>query len=154
MLKTTKANFGIYLLQIIAPVQFRIGIKRFADVEFPKGCYYYAGSAQKNLRQRLERHLRKDKKIHWHIDHLTTHPELTISAVYIFNEKGKEFESTLVDELVRSNFANYSVDGFGNSDTKESRTHLLYSKKKIAYSHLCSLYQDTVRFIPSSNDTF
>lgn len=154
MLRTTKANFGIYLLEITAPSNFQIGIKKFSGADFPEGYYYYAGSAQKNLRQRLERHLRKDKKVHWHIDHLTTHPGLTISTVYIFNEEGKESESRLVSDLVEERLAGYSVDGFGNSDTKGSKTHLLYSPAKINYNHLCSLYQSTVRFIPSPSDTF
>lgn len=36
------------------------------------GTYCYVGSAMGGLDQRVSRHLRRDKRVKWHIDHLTT----------------------------------------------------------------------------------
>jgi len=46
-------------------VRLRIG--RPGIFDFPAGKYIYTGSARKNMDSRLARHLRKDKKPHWHI---------------------------------------------------------------------------------------
>ena len=34
------------------------------------GWYVYVGSAKRNLAARLARHLRHEKRVHWHIDYL------------------------------------------------------------------------------------
>ena len=118
------------------------------------GYYFYVGSAQKNLFHRIKRHVEKEKKIHWHIDYLTTIPEIEIKSIIIFENKPKNFETKLVFDLVKAFNLDYAVKGFGNSDDPVCESHLLYSKKRIPYSHFISRYHSTVRLIPSSIDTF
>jgi len=150
----SEKNKGIYILEFYAESSFELNIKKFAGRVFPKGYYYYSGSAQKNLSSRLSRHLRIEKIIHWHIDHLTTHPDLNIKAVYICDNGPKSLECEIVANLIGLKNIEQPLLGFGNGDCSTCKTHLIYSKTRIPQSHLFSLYQDMVRFIPSSRETF
>ncbi len=154
MLKTTEKNSGVYLLELYLKNSVRIEAKKFVGHVFPKGYYYYSGSAQKNLRQRLERHLRKAKVINWHIDHLTTNSSCRIKTVFIANENSKNLECEFVKILLEDFGLEINAIGFGNGDCNVCHSHLLYSKKKIDHNHFISLYQSIVRFIPSSKGTF
>ena len=49
--------------------EMKIGSLGTVDVR--EGTYCYVGSAMNGLDQRISRHLSKEKKIRWHIDHLT-----------------------------------------------------------------------------------
>lgn len=140
---------GIYLLEIRAGEAFRLGIKKFSDILFPAGFYYYAGSAQKNLTARIERHKLKKKIIHWHIDHITVHRKLEIISISVFQDQPKQRECELVAELIGEFNLSYATHGFGNSDCNSCGSHLLYSKKKISHSHFIRRYHSMVRFIPS-----
>ena len=61
---------GTYTLVLHLPETRRLVIGKSGEFEFPAGYYLYAGSAQGGLRGRVSRHLRADKKRHWHIDYL------------------------------------------------------------------------------------
>ncbi len=153
MLKQIKSNSGIYILEIIVPKIFSLDIVKFKNINLDEGYYYYVGSAQRNLIQRINRHLRKDKIIHWHIDHLTTPEYNQIKTILVFEDRIKEFECRLVSDLESVYNLSHPLKGFGNSDCNSCKSHLLYSKKKIDHSHLFSRYQSMVRFIPSSSET-
>ncbi|MFZ6033773.1 MAG: GIY-YIG nuclease family protein [Melioribacter sp.] len=146
------SDSGIYLLEIIAPDDFYTAIKKYEGRKFPKGFYYYAGSAQKNLRKRIERHLKKSKNIYWHIDYITS--RFDINKIFIFNKEGKDFECDLVAELLEHFGLISTAPGFGNSDCNRCDSHLLYSERQLDYNHFISRYQSIVRFIPSSSETF
>jgi len=154
VLKTTDKNAGVYLLEIHIKKTIQINANRFIGFHFPKGFYYYSGSAQKNLSHRLERHLRKEKVIHWHIDYLTTNPACKIKTIFIANEASKNLECDFVKLLLCDFKLTIAADKFGNGDCKACNSHLLYSKNKIDHNHFISLYQPIVRFIPSSKLTF
>ncbi len=145
---------GIYLLEIYAAKDFQIMLKKFSAVHFKNGFYYYVGSAQRNLHHRILRHIKKNKKPHWHIDHLTNNSCTRISKVFIIDSAAKPAETELASSLSSRLKLDDSITGFGNSDTSKSKTHLFYSKDPIDYSQLFSLYQSMVCFIPSSNPTF
>ena len=51
---------------------------------FPRGTYVYTGSAMKGLSARLERHLKRRKKLHWHIDYLLAPHETEIKKIVIY----------------------------------------------------------------------
>ncbi len=146
-------NKGIYILEISAAKTFAVEIKKFQEINFRKGYYYYVGSAQKNLKQRLSRHLKKDKVIHWHIDHITTVETNRIKSILLSQNSEKELECELANYLEINLKLDSSIKGFGNSDSNCSSTHLFYSNKKIDYNHLFSLYQNMVRLIPSEIET-
>ena len=151
--KLSGVSGGIYLLEIHAAKDFNVRIKRFEGVNFPAGYYYYAGSAQKNFYSRIKRHLSDKKKIHWHIDHVTSVSSNSISKIYFIGNAGKDVEKKLASDLIHFLKCKVIVEKFGCSDTPESVTHLVYRSRPISYSHLTSLYHSMVRFIPSSIDT-
>ena len=61
---------GSYLLVLEVAQSRRIDVGGLGKITFPKGYYVYAGSARANLTKRVERHLRRRKQFHWHIDFL------------------------------------------------------------------------------------
>jgi Uri superfamily endonuclease len=136
--KITDLDKGIYILELAADQRFNLNIKKFKDELFPIGFYYYVGSAQKNFGHRLKRHLLKNKNIHWHIDHLTTNNYLKMKNVYVFKNAAKTFECKLVQSLVENFKLQYPVNGFGNSDCRLCKSHLLFNKKKITSSIVTS----------------
>jgi len=96
-----------------------------------KGYYYYVGSAQKNLIQRIERHKRKRKKLHWHIDYLTTHSNISITNTLILENAAKQEECVLVSKLISLEKFSHPIKNFGNSDCNICESHLLYSATKL-----------------------
>lgn len=95
----------------------------------PRGLYAYVGSAKGpgGIEARVKRHIRKDKRVKWHIDYLTTKPECFIEAVMVVKS------STLKEkELVRfleTKGGVHLIRGFGSSDDKFTLSHLLYFGK-------------------------
>ena len=132
--KIINSKKGIYILELFAKEEFSISVKKFIGVKFPKGYYYYIGSAQKNLNSRIERHLKKKKKIHWHIDHLTTHKFINITTPFIIPNAAKNMEVEIANNFVEFFDTKIIAKGFGNSGTKETKTHLFYTAEPIPFS--------------------
>ena len=153
MQKIINVKSGIYILEIFAGHPFQLSIKKFSDIEFNEGYYYYVGSAQKNLYHRIKRHLTKDKKIHWHIDHLTTIPSNKIKRIFFAENQPKDLEIKIANELSAFQKITIPAKGFGNSDNPKAESHLFYLKTKNHFNHFISRYQSMVLFTPSSNDT-
>ncbi|UCH96781.1 MAG: DNA/RNA nuclease SfsA, partial [Candidatus Aminicenantes bacterium] len=65
------ADKGSYLLIFYNEQPFKKTIGPVGEREFKKGYYVYVGSAMQSLEKRIKRHLRKRKKIHWHLDHIS-----------------------------------------------------------------------------------
>lgn len=49
-----------------------IEVGRLGEIRFPAGLYAYVGSALRNLPHRIGRHARAEKRVKWHVDHLST----------------------------------------------------------------------------------
>jgi len=64
------ADRGCYLLLLDLPRDRRIQVGRLGRIAFKKGTYVYVGSAQRGLAARIARHLRRRKRLYWHIDYL------------------------------------------------------------------------------------
>lgn len=154
MPKITDIEKGIYCLIIRCSSPASIYCGKFKNILFPVGYYYYIGSAQKNLNARIERHIRREKNIHWHIDYLTTNQNFRVVEILIFRDKKKSYECTISQDLLNNFSPDIIAPGFGNSDCHRCESHLYYKKKKLPYSHFISLYQSIERLIPSSKDTF
>lgn len=152
MHKTTDSNSGIYILELYARDEFQIPVKKFQDSTFLIGYYYYIGSAQKNLQQRIIRHFRTTKKVHWHIDHLTTNRNIEIKTAYVLPDAPKNLEEEIANIFPTIFDGKIILKGFGNSDTKGSITHLFYKSRKIPYNHFSDRYQSIVSFNPSSKE--
>ncbi len=145
-------NSGIYLLEFYFEKEIVLDLKISSNCKILPGYYFYVGSAQTNLKSRLNRHLRTNKKKHWHIDYLTTHQKIVWKNIYILNNKRKEMECKLVSEISKNLNLELPIKGFGNSDCNKCTSHLLYSNKRNNYNQLLSLYHFTVLSIPSSRE--
>jgi Uri superfamily endonuclease len=115
---------GTYQLLIYLSQATRIKIGRRGAFRFPKGHYIYTGSAKNGLEARVERHLRKEKKLFWHIDYLLEHA--SIRRVFLF-EDGSE-ECSLAKRTLDVPNAKIIVPGFGASDCK-CPAHLAYFER-------------------------
>jgi Uri superfamily endonuclease len=93
-------------------------------VEFPKGYYIYTGSAKNGLEKRLERHIRKDKKLFWHIDYLLEYGE--IKDFWVYSKVG---ECELNRKVLKRDNSKIILSGFGSSDCR-CPAHLLYFENK------------------------
>lgn len=122
-----KLDSGIYLLEIKLNEVESIKVGALGAHNFKAGYYYYIGSAQKNLKSRIDRHLRTEKKFYWHIDYLLLAAE--IKNYYIF-AADKSFECKLFNYLKTIETLKIPIDGFGSSDCR-CISHLLYSKDKL-----------------------
>ncbi|MBF0444214.1 MAG: GIY-YIG nuclease family protein [Magnetococcales bacterium] len=58
-----------------------VGAKGYIDIK--AGSYLYVGSAKKSWEKRVGRHLKKEKKMRWHIDYLLTTAGTSVSEVWI-----------------------------------------------------------------------
>jgi Uri superfamily endonuclease len=125
-LKELGDSKGAYILIIRLDVETGANIKSLDNPVLPSGWYFYVGSANGGggIKSRLARHLSDDKKLHWHIDHLTIRAR-TVEALAITG--GNECE--IADKLYQSGDFIFPVHGFGNSDCKVCKSHLLKSKK-------------------------
>ena len=102
---------GCYCLIINLSNSSKIKIgKKLGKIDFTKGHYVYVGSAMNSLESRINRHLRDEKKLHWHIDYLLKESEI---EEIIFNESTEKIECELSQYI--SNNAK-GIKNFGCSD--------------------------------------
>ncbi|MBU2617055.1 MAG: GIY-YIG nuclease family protein [Euryarchaeota archaeon] len=109
---------GSYILLIELPKSTEIQVGSLGKIKFQAGFYAYVGSALSGLEPRIERHLRKEKKLYWHIDHLLAHGGIR----KIFYSEKKECDTA---RKLAARFA--SIKGFGSSDC-DCESHLFYSE--------------------------
>ncbi len=102
---------GVYLVKMFLSQKIEVKIGALGMRVFESGTYVYAGSAKKNLTSRLNRHLRKRKKKHWHIDYLREYAD---SVEGYALRTLKDLECVLAGDLAE--IAEYGVPGFGCSD--------------------------------------
>jgi sugar fermentation stimulation protein A len=102
---------GSYLVFYHLPRKRLIEIGWLGKATFRQGYYVYVGSAMRNLSQRVERHRRIRKKVHWHIDSFSAAADFQ-SSLPVRSEDDLECE--LASSM--SNISEWSVPGFGCSD--------------------------------------
>ena len=115
---------GSYILILEVPGQREMMVGKLGHICFAPGFYAYVGSALNGLEARLYRHLRKEKKLHWHIDYLL-HDSASIAAIIVSPGLVKK-ECLLAQALGRRLL---SIRGFGCSDCRCS-SHLYFSGEK------------------------
>ncbi|WP_407416147.1 GIY-YIG nuclease family protein [Methanobrevibacter sp.] len=115
---------GCYCLIINLEKNEEIPIGKLGEIDFKKGYYVYVGSAMNSLESRINRHFKKDKKLHWHVDYLLANQNCELVDA-IYNISSKKVECELSREISNNN----GVDGFGCSDC-DCNSHLYYFKNK------------------------
>ncbi len=83
---------GVYIALFYLRQPQRIRVGRLGVVAFEPGVYAYVGSAQRNLKARLDRHARHHKPLRWHIDYLSTQAEMIGALIFA---GGKQWECRL-----------------------------------------------------------
>ena len=135
---------GSYILLIKLPTEQTIRIGSLNTVQFSRGYYAYVGSAMGGFKSRLNRHLKGNKKLRWHIDYLLQ--KASINGI-ILGETNDRAECAVAQALSR-HFD--SIPGFGSSDCK-CRSHLFFAADEMKSTIPAILNQLNIRL--SSNPT-
>ena len=136
---------GVYTLVIELADATTLQIGMLGVQRFPEGHYTYTGSAlgerSTTLRNRVQHHLTRGKRKHWHIDYLLEAYVSRVKAV-LFTETSDTIECTVSTAVARLEDAEIVVKGFGSSDCHGG-----------CQSHLCffpqTAYHDLVGRITS-----
>ncbi|MHA1290895.1 MAG: GIY-YIG nuclease family protein [Candidatus Thorarchaeota archaeon] len=106
-------------------------LKSLGNLSFEKGTWIYIGSAMGNgstsLENRIARHFRSEKTIHWHIDHLLKSDTKIRSSIW--SESSEPVECDIAKSIEQMDDIYLGPKGFGASDCKNKCfTHLYQSK--------------------------
>jgi len=126
---------GTYLVVMTLPKDTSVMVGKHGILHFKKGCYAYVGSALNGLEQRIQRHLRTDKKTHWHIDYLLPFTEI----VEIFYKENNRREECRIAQDLERNFT--GIPGFGCSDCS-CKSHLFFGSLNVFRQTATSLHMD------------
>ena len=127
-----KYDSGIYLLIIKLSKETEIEAGACGKENFPSGYYYYCGSAQRNLKARIKRHINSRKKFHWHIDYLLKWAEIIKFKTWPL---GSKYECKLADNIHKLPESKIIMPGFGASDCG-CDTHLFYFEQVVMDENL------------------
>lgn len=117
---------GTYVLVMRLPRRRVLRIGGLGTFPLEPGWYLYAGSARGpgGVRGRVNRHLRRDKRLHWHVDYLATVADV---AEVWFTHDGEISEHDVIHMLTRMDGIQVPVRGFGSTDCRAGCTaHLLH----------------------------
>ena len=115
-----RSSPGAYVLLVHLPRPVKVHYGRSGDLELGPGDYLYCGSAQAGLLPRLARHMRPDKRKHWHVDSLTCEGQVPGALTF---EGSKDTECILAEIISQVPGVHPVGRGFGSSDCR-CPTHL------------------------------
>ena len=142
---------GIYTLILFPPKEIELDIGKLGKKSFSAGYYTYTGSAlgkgATSLKNRIARHLRKEKRKFWHIDYLLANQSVSVEAV-IATETSEDIECNINNYITKIRGAKIQVNGFGSSDCRKNcGSHLLYfpevKKADFLAQELVELFQSS-----------
>lgn len=117
---------GTYILLIAVERALTLDVGRLGPITFPLGYYLYVGSALRHLGHRLARHLRREKRVHWHIDVLLGQARIE----EIWYRRGRErLECAWARALAQTPGLTLWGRRFGSSDCR-CATHLYYAEAR------------------------
>ncbi len=116
---------GTYILVIALDSDRDIPVGALGTLHFPRGLYCYVGSAMNGLDQRVSRHLSRDKRVRWHIDHLTLAAD-RVEAHVSHPDPVPECE---LARMAAACGMTPAAEGFGCSDCR-CRTHLFSADRE------------------------
>ena len=112
---------GVYILKIKLAREKEISVGALGKNIFKPGYYFYAGTAQRNLKARIDRHYSSDKKFHWHIDYFLAEAELEKDFNFELPGEGECF----LAQILQKKGGSKSISSFGASDCS-CGSHLIY----------------------------
>ena len=108
----------VLIMQLSEPQIITIG--SLPNVHFPRGYYAYVGSAMGGVESRVSRHLRRNKKPHWHIDYLRQKASIVDISICRTEDRAE----CAIAQALGSQFD--STPGFGCSDC-HCHSHLFFA---------------------------
>ena len=123
---------GSYVLVLELESDREIAVGKLGTLPFKKGYYVYVGSALNGLEHRLQRHLRDEKRFHWHIDYLLARASITD----IFFREGETREECAIAQYFAIFFS--SIPRFGCSDCS-CKSHLFFGTLEAIEECIASL---------------
>ena len=114
---------GCYVLALIVGNNLEVRT-RSSFFQIPKGVYFYVGSARGagGVKARVFRHILRQGRRHWHIDHLLGAEEVRVSGFYAIPSQ-KQWDCEV--EVARAlSTALKPVPGFGCTDKVKDVSHL------------------------------
>ncbi len=136
---------GCYVLLLRLEQERSIAVGRLGRFRFPRGYYAYVGSAMRGIEKRIARHLREDRRRHWHLDYLL---ELAEPLAVFKIASAERCECALAEVVGSLEGACTPVRGFGSSDCS-CGAHLFH----FAFNPEQRLYSSLSRFSRESNLT-
>jgi len=137
---------GTYALVIALDAGLKLRVGKLGVYSLQPGYYVYVGSALGRLSDRVRRHLRLEKRLHWHVDYLLQEA----SVVQVWYALGQDKLECVWNAIVKDlPGAESSIPGFGASDCKCS-SHLAYFsdipsfdlfRKRLKQNGLLPVYQ-------------
>lgn len=144
-----KSRPGTYVLVLKNHTEEVVQIGRWGAMGLVAGYYIYVGSAlgPGGVRSRVNRHWRRDKAKHWHIDYLR---EIMVPAEAWFKYGEERLEHQWANLFLHRD-AMEPAPGFGCSDCR-CHSHLFYTAirpDRALFSRLAGGPLRTLRFIES-----
>lgn len=132
---------GVYTLVIMMRTQDIIAVSRLGTFTLSIGYYAYTGSAMNNLPKRVERHMKKKKIKHWHIDFLISNDHTELSSV-IASSAGQNIECKVNKALLAIEGTSVPVPSFGASDCRHGcKSHLAYFGERNPQKKILNAYR-------------
>ena len=125
---SAKQEKGGYILLIAHDKNATITVGKLGTFSLSSGYYLYCGSARGGIPQRVNRHLREKKRVHWHIDYLLQYARI-VEVWYLETEN--RVECLFAQAASGLPQAKVLVPGFGSSDCR-CPAHLIYSRLRPA----------------------
>jgi len=135
---------GVYTLVISLQAKTSLRIKGRKCSILQRGYYAYTGSAlgegASSIRKRVERHLKRRKNKHWHIDYLLADSKAKVEAVIAAQTSINQ--ECRVNRLIQAiKGTTIPIAGFGASDCKHScRSHLVYNGESNMQNQIVEAY--------------
>ncbi|MEI6797289.1 MAG: DUF123 domain-containing protein [Methanomassiliicoccales archaeon] len=130
---------GSYALVVVLEERRVVETGALGSLDLEAGTYIYCGSAVGGLEQRLGRHFRSEKKVHWHIDRLLEAGKPMGALLFDGQDRECEAAAFLADK-------GRPVSGFGCSDCS-CTSHLFRVPE-----HRLTLVLDGLRLLAEGND--
>lgn len=122
-----RSEKGTYILLLKNERSFSIKVGKLGAVALEPGYYLYVGSAlgAGGVKARVGRHIKKQKRQHWHIDYIRS--KLALETVWVrYSDARKEHDWA---GMLSASSLFSAIENFGCSDC-DCQSHLFRTKSK------------------------
>lgn len=122
------SQIGTYCLTFYCSILSQVTVGKLGTYQIIPGYYCYIGSAfgSGGLKSRIQRHLKINKRHHWHLDYIRPYLE-PIEVCYTTDTIKREHQWS--ELLLKEKNSSIPINNFGSSDC-HCPTHLFYYKIK------------------------